>query len=446
MEQGTFKPSKIQFKINIKFNLRNTEPKNKVTPVRCIVRFNNEKVVLPSPVKIEPRYWNPNKQEARNNQRMADGTDINLKINDVKKEIEGIFNTYIKKFGKFPAPDNFKQLVLKELSTEKNNISSTKVQDLLTFIEQMIPDMESGKRQTQKGSPFAENSIKIFRTLKSNIEDFKSKYNYDLDFQNINFEFFEDWKEYMIFELDYSTNTVAKHIRVLKTIITDAYERNLTTYQFIGNKFKATTELTDTIYLNEVELLKLYELDLSQNLKLDKIRDLFILGCWTGLRFSDYSDISPRDIQGHNLKIRTQKTKQVVVIPILQYVQKILTKYKGKTENNLPPSISNQKMNEYLKELGKSAGFEEIIQQEFTKGGKSIIKNSFKYALITTHTARRSFATNMYKAGVPTLSIMAITGHKTETSFMKYIRVNSDEHADIVRDLYSARTLKVVND
>jgi len=247
----------------------------------------------------------------------------------------------------------------------------------------------------------------------------------------------------MIFELDYSTNTVAKHIRVLKPIIADAYERHLTSYQFIGNRFKATTELTDTIYLNETELLKLYDLDLSNNPKLDKIRDLFILGCWTGLRFSDYSNIDPRDIQGDYLKIKTQKTKQLVVIPILGYVQKILEKYNGKTENNLPPSISNQKMNEYLKDLGKLAEFNELIQQEYTKGGKSMVKNTRKYLLITTHTARRSFATNMYKRRVPTLSIMAITGHKTETSFMKYIRVNSDEHADIVRELYNRNSLKI---
>jgi len=443
MKPAISKPSKIQFKINIKFNLRNTEPKNKATPLRCIVRFNNEKVVLASPVKIEPRHWNPNKQEARNNQRMADGTDINLKISEVKKRIEEVFNSYIKKFERFPSPDNFKQLVLKELSTEKNNDISAKAQDLLTFIEQMIPDMESGKKQTQKGTPFAENSIKIFRTLKSNLEDFKLKYNYNLDFQNINLDFFEDWKDYMIFELDYSTNTVAKHIRVLKPIIADAYERHLTSYQFIGNRFKATTELTDTIYLNETELLKLYDLDLSNNPKLDKIRDLFILGCWTGLRFSDYSNIDPRDIQGDYLKIKTQKTKQLVVIPILGYVQKILEKYNGKTENNLPPSISNQKMNEYLKDLGKLAEFNELIQQEYTKGGKSMVKNTRKYLLITTHTARRSFATNMYKRRVPTLSIMAITGHKTETSFMKYIRVNSDEHADIVRELYNRNSLKI---
>lgn len=135
MEQLTLKPAKIQFKINIKFNLRNTTPKNKLTTVRCIVRFNNEKVVLPSPVKIEPRYWNTNKQEARNNQRMSDGTDINSKISDVRREIEAIFNSYTKKFGKFPAPDNFKQLILNELGTEKNNNLTNKIEDLLSFVQ-----------------------------------------------------------------------------------------------------------------------------------------------------------------------------------------------------------------------------------------------------------------------------------------------------------------------
>jgi integrase len=134
--------------------------------------------------------------------------------------------------------------------------------------------------------------------------------------------------------------------------------------------------------------------------------------------------------------MQTQKTGETVVIPIHSHVEAIMSRYEAKTPNSLPTPMSNQKMNDYLKELGELAGIAETINQTFTKGGKKVAVNYPKYELITTHTARRSFATNQYLAGFPSISIMKLTGHRTEKAFMKYIKVTPKEHAQNLKRLW----------
>jgi len=177
----------------------------------------------------------------------------------------------------------------------------------------------------------------------------------------------------------------------------------------------------------------MFTLDLSKNSRLDRVRDLFLVGSWTGLRFSDFTSIKSRDIKGDYFHIQTQKTGQKVVIPINPVVKAIMEKYKDQYENSLPPEISNVKMNSYLKEIGRM--MDELKVSEgvtITKAGKTIYKKVEKWELLTTHTARRSFATNMYRAGIPSITIMAITGHKTEKAFLRYIKVTPDEHAKLL--------------
>jgi integrase len=208
----------------------------------------------------------------------------------------------------------------------------------------------------------------------------------------------------------------------------EATERGINkNVEFKKKKFKKVTEDTDKIYLNTTELEKLYQLDLSQKVKLEKVRDLFIIGCYTGLRFSDFIQIKQENIfESNKIKIRTQKTGEMVIIPLHRFVREIMGKYDG----NIPEPISNQKMNDYLKETAKLAGLNELIEASITKGGKLVKTAIEKYNLVMTHTARRSFATNLYMADVPSITIMKITGHKTEKNFLRYIRMSQEENAN----------------
>lgn len=208
-------------------------------------------------------------------------------------------------------------------------------------------------------------------------------------------------------------------------------------------------EEVDSIYLTVEELDAMRALDLSKKIGLEKVRDLFIIGCYTGLRFSDLKAIQKENIitsQGVKiLKIKTQKTTKLVEVPINPIVEEILAKYGG-----VPPKvISNQRTNDHLKIIGKSSGInQEYPLTTFREGKQRHVEHKLKYELITTHTARRSFATNSYKAGVSTIDIMRITGHRTEEQFMKYLRLSNEEHALKMADhpFFSGKGLEVTND
>jgi integrase len=228
---------------------------------------------------------------------------------------------------------------------------------------------------------------------------------------------------------NYGKNTIGTLIKNLKVFMNEAVDRKVTTnMQFKNRRFKTVEEPTDNIYLTEGDIKRLYELDLTDNNRLEKVRDLFIIGCYTGLRFSDLTKLRRENISrdGSTAKINTIKTGETVIIPLKSYVKAILAKYDGEP----PQAISNQKMNEYLKELGQLADIDEDILITSTKGGVRATDSYKKWGLITTHTARRSFATNAYLQGVPSISIMKITGHRTEKSFLKYIKISQEDNAN----------------
>jgi integrase len=203
----------------------------------------------------------------------------------------------------------------------------------------------------------------------------------------------------------------------------------------------AISEESESIYLNETELEKIYNLDLSENERLDRVRDLFLIGCWTGLRFSDWNKVTPENIKDGFLELKQQKTGGAVVIPLHSVVTQIIKKHNGE----LPELISSQKTNDYLKEVAQKAGIKETVHKSITRGGIKVSKAYKKYELVTTHTGRRSFSTNLYRAGLDTLTIMQITGHKTEQAFLKYIKVTPREHAEKLRTFWQDRVkLKVV--
>jgi integrase len=186
------------------------------------------------------------------------------------------------------------------------------------------------------------------------------------------------------------------------------------------------------------DLDELEKIDLSTHLKLERVRDLFLVGCYTGLRYSDYSILKPENIRAGLIEITQVKTKNLVVIPVHDAVNRIVAKYSGQ----LPKAVSNQKTNDYLKDVGeRTACLQGEVVRFFTKEGKRQQTRHAKWELLTTHTARRSFATNEYLAGTPTLTIMAITGHRTEKAFLRYIKLVPSDDAKLLKDYWERRKM-----
>ena len=248
--------------------------------------------------------------------------------------------------------------------------------------------------------------------------EYQKIYKRTIHFDSIDLLFYNQYTEYLIKELKLSSNSVGKNIQVIKLVMNEAVELGLCkNIAYKSKRFLTIREKSDSIYLEKRELQEMEELDLSGHQKLENVRDLFLIGCYTGLRYSDYSTIKQEYIKNGYLEITQTKTGSPVIIPLHDVILKILDKNKGR----LPKSISIQKNNEYLKEIGqKIPSLKTTFVKSMTKEGirqKTIYQ---KWEMITSHTARRSFATNEYLAGTPTLTIMAITGHRTESRFWLY--------------------------
>ena len=382
--------------------------------------------------KIEPKYWDSEGQKAR---RTFDGySDFNSILNEHKGQLTKLCSQLQATDSKIEIgilKQRFNEILGRDTGKETKDFKT-----VADFAKHYIESVKSAKA--------ANTILHNLQTLNllTSFETFKRK---RITFDRVNLDFYNDFLEYLTKEKGFSPNTIGKHIANIKLFLNEATERGFNTkFDFKSKRFKTTSETVESIYLSEEELLKIYKHDFSNHKKLEHTRDLFIIGCFTGLRFSDFSQLKIENIADGQIKVKTQKTGEMVVIPIHWTVKEILRKY-AHTAKGLPQPYSNQKMNEYLKDVGEKVKINERIFRTHTKGGLKVQTTCSKFDLITTHTARRSFATNLFLSGFPAISIMKITGHRTEKSFMKYIKISQEENANLLQLHWNTNAkLKVV--
>lgn len=389
------------------------ELKKKQTIVFLLFRYSGTTVKYSTRQKIHPDFWNAEKQRARITKLYPLHVEFNSLLNKIEHEATNVFRRLLND-NITPTPDKIKEALDEAIKKP----DSTGRKNLIAFAKKLI------EKTTKKPETVA-NYKQTVRVL----EEFSTSKKILLSFDNVNLDFYEDFLKYC-HNKQYSTNTIGGFIKNIKVFMNEAFERGLhKNLDHKRSRFRKIQEESESIYLTQPEIKKIFELDLSNKTRLDKVRARFITGCFTGLRYGDLSVFNEQNIVDENkIKIKTEKTGELVVIPLHKYVKAILSEGLDKWNEN----ISNQKMNEYLKELGELAGINQPVSISSTKGGELVAHTCKKYELITTHTARRSFATNAYLAGVPVISIMKITGHRTERSFLKYIKIGPEENADLL--------------
>ncbi len=397
------------------------EPKaDKKTLVYLFYNYNNQRLKFSTGEKILPLFWNVTKQRAKETSKFPEYPEFNQRLRNIETAVNNcyrrLFNDNI-----YISPEILKKELLNELDDEK---LITKQIDFLDWIKSEIEILKLSQKV---------GSIQVYNALLKHLTEFSIKRKYKLTFESITIEFYEQLKDYLINEKKLLNNTFGKQIKTLKTFLNLATEKGVNTnLTFKSRLFKAPQESIDHIYLNSDELDKIYKTDFLDKKYLDRVRDLFLIGCHTGLRFSDFTQLKKENLKnnknGFVFDVITNKTGERVIIPVKPVVKSIWDKYEGQ----LPRAISNQKMNEYLKELGELAGITDLVIIKKTSGLDVREKTCPKYELISTHTARRSFATNAFLSGVPAISIMKFTGHKTESSFMKYIKVSQERNAELL--------------
>lgn len=255
------------------------------------------------------------------------------------------------------------------------------------------------------------------------------------------YSFMQSFFNYLIGGVGHLNTTASKQITNVKAFLNKArksgYEVNNTFQDFTIKRDKL-----EVLALTQEEFDRIINLDLSDNSRLDKVRDVFVFGCVTGLRYSDLANLKRDNVKDGFLDFTVVKTRQQLSVPLSGIAYDVLDKYKH-TLRPLPV-ISNQKTNEYVKEICKMAEINEIVEITRFRGAERETNSYPKHELITVHTARKTFVTLSLERGMKAEEIMPITGHASYESFKRYLNVTKTSAQTALLNAWGVRTLKVV--
>lgn len=329
---------------------------------------------------------------------------------------------------------------------------------LTTYISGYIADLKSGTRTRQRRStPVSTGYINNIAALLKNIEGYEVTLNRKLLLDDVSIQFQRHFMAYLR-DTGHKPNTISTRFGDLRTIMQVAYlERKTTGIDHQSPHFVPCKEEADEIFLKPEQISQMTDLDLSSKEAIEDhirrhrlmekrkkplplmthrfirylnyTRDIFIVGCLTGQRYSDYRRINKRMLESLNgkpfIRLVQQKTGKQVYIPLDRRVMNILDRYEGSL-----PYVGATTFRHHLRLIGELLGW--THQAVFDTGSNHACHRFCD--MLTTHTARRSFATNAYSAGIALASIIAVTGHSSERCFRTYIRLDTREKATMAAE------------
>jgi hypothetical protein len=427
----------------------------------CFQDGTDIKIRLQTPYRLYPSYWNEKAQRLKPNILFTEeitqdqAKDMQDKFSQLKDAI--LRESF--KLTSAPSTEWLKEVIdnfyyKEELSTETLN----------QYIERFIDEATSGKRLANAGNTkkrYSYGSLRVLRGFMLSFNTFQGIENEGikprkgakvypkrpykpLNWNDVSIDTYNDFVEFF-YSRGCGANYIGKHIKSFKTIMRSAREEGLHSNMEIERKaFKTLSEEVEHIYLTEAELTKLIDLDLSDNKHFQVVRDVFLVGCYTAQRYSDYSKLNKSNIKEIEstkyIELIQKKTGEKCIIPMRPELDTILQRY----DYTLPKTFE-QKVNVAIKKIGAKAEITELIHVEKNKGGMIKKTNLKKCDLISTHCARRTGVTLMYLAGIPIIDIMKVSGHRTPKEFLKYVRISKEETAiKLANHPYFQTKLKVV--
>ncbi len=427
----------------IRLWLRNDKiDKNGFAPIHLIYQVRGQRKYHNTKIKLRSANWDAGTQAAiyldkKTAKQKLPTVDFDLL--PTSKEIENINADLIalkKEFGDQETDFQRKKvaysadMVVEALKKQKQPETKKDIKtSVVDFIEQYAKDAAITKKA---------GSLSVYNTNAKHLKGFEILSKTKVTFETIDITTLKQFQKYLIEEKGMNNTTVAKQLSTLKTLLNFAR----TEYKIKVNQdyrdFKISRKDADheVLVLTNDELQSIIHLDLSDNKRLDKVRDIFVFACTTGLRFSDLEDLKREHIRGGAIKKTAVKTGQKLDIPLTEISDGILSKY---GELNQPlPMISSQKLNDYVKEVGEMAGINTPIEKVRDFGTRSKAEIFRKFELMSIHMGRRTFATLSLEKGMASQDVMAITGHTTYASFKRYVNVSSERKQAVMAKAWGA--------
>ena len=296
------------------------------------------------------------------------------------------------------------------------------------FISDFLSSIK-GAINKSTGKEYSKARVYVYKQSMNALINFENYSNKRIRIDEYNAQLNDAFVSFCANEKKFSSNTIGELVSGVKVLLRKAKEKGYTIANDLGD-FTKTKEESISVVLSEDEIERLIAFDFSNDKRLENARDLMILGLWTGLRVSDVMALPVIDPDSKFIEVEPQKTRNTsgikVVIPLHHHIKDMIRK------RGMPTPLNNSYFNKFVKDVCRIVGFNDdvegtLMNPKTRRKERGVFK---KWQLISSHTCRRSFATNLYLMNFPTLSIMKITGHTTEASFLKYIKVTPKEHAE----------------
>lgn len=389
---------------------------------------------------VNPKYWNSKNGEVR--QIAEFENKLNLQ-NDLSKLHNLIFNKFSEDFAKGELINGiWLENIIKKCFDQKEE---TDINYIVDYANQLLLNIDF-KTQKNGKTGVSEITKNRYKNTIKRIEDFQFYKNKKYKFSEIDLKFYREFVLYFKDICNYGTNTIGKHISMLKSICNDAKENGIKVNTDIDkNEFRVLTEKTDFVTFSENEIDTIFYANFEKTPYLNNAKNWLIIGLWTGARASDLLNLTLNNINGEFIEYTSKKTNQKIMLPIHWQVKTILENLQS-----FPQKISTQKYNDYIKKICEELKFNELIKgkriENISKDKKvnvfRKVNGEFKkWELVTTHIGRRTFATVHY-GKLPTPIIMSATGHTTEKMLLRYIGKTAKDNAEFLQNFWNTEKQK----
>ncbi|HMR85544.1 MAG TPA: phage integrase SAM-like domain-containing protein [Niabella sp.] len=421
----------MNIKRNIIFALESRKKKGiRITdnvPIRMRVVFNGNRIEFSTGYRIDVGKWDVERQKVQNcctNKLKQSASEINTGLQKYATDIQQIFKEFEVK-EQIPSAEQIKTAFSKTIN-KKSDIPRESPSTQTSF----DTVFNQFTRECGRQNNWSESTYGKFAAVKNHLTAFNPK----LDFDFFTETGLNDYVEFLRETKEMRNSTVGKQVGYLKWFLRWAYKKghhNNFAYDTFKPKLKSTKK--KVIFLSWEELNKLRKYKIPANKQhLERIRDLFLFSCFTGLRYSDLVNLRRSDIKENHIEITTIKTADSLIIELNDHSKAIIEKYRDIAfeHGRALPVISNQKMNDYLKDLAELAEINEPVRETYYKGNKRIDTITPKYTLLGTHAGRRTFICNALSLGIPAQVVMKWTGHNDYKAMKPYIDIADNIKAD----------------
>ena len=388
--------------------------------------FDNKRVRISTKQELTPNLWNEDTQRAKQTLKNPNHVQINQTLNEMENKIVEVFDKFIADYGRKPNPDELKNIFNNEYFEQIPQFTTKKPKSLLETFDEYIETKRIENSESTAGK---------YIQAKNNLIEFGKIHKQEIQFENITMDFRNKYVHFLQEIKGYAPSTINRRLKYFKTILIYSLDNGYIQSLNINlKKFLTKDRQGDKIALSEDELQELRDLDLSKEPRLERVRDRFLIGCYAGMRFSDFSRISKLNIKdGRYITYQQAKTKVFVTIPFFNNIKQMFEKY----NYELPKSISEQNFNLYLKEIAQRCkSLNQLMEVTKFVGNKEIKITGPRYLHVSTHIARRTFTTINVAKGVDLETLTIATRHTSVKSLKAYIKLNDKQRADVLGNAF----------